>query len=165
MVRTKNVTPSGEVYLEQQGGKKKIRLDRATPAVVVVAADQAEQGGQLRIASDHIAFRVRRLSSRARSTPARFDPSATTPPSSTMATLVALEPSTTPNALPASTTPAFTAPAPSFALPILLPHFRERDETEVRPLAADPRLLDLQRATAARVRHFRHVLVESWLPA
>jgi hypothetical protein len=35
----------------------------------------------------------------------------------------------------------------------------------VRPLAADPRLLDLQRATAARVRWFRHVPVESWLPA
>jgi hypothetical protein len=35
----------------------------------------------------------------------------------------------------------------------------------VRPLAADPRLFDLQRATAARVRRFRHVPVESWLPA
>jgi hypothetical protein len=35
----------------------------------------------------------------------------------------------------------------------------------VRPLAADPRLLDLQRAIAARVRRFRHVPVESWLLA
>jgi hypothetical protein len=35
----------------------------------------------------------------------------------------------------------------------------------VRPLVADPRLIDLQRATAARVRQFRHVPVESWLPA
>jgi hypothetical protein len=35
----------------------------------------------------------------------------------------------------------------------------------VRPLAADPRLIDLQRATAARVRQFKHVPVETWLPA
>jgi hypothetical protein len=35
----------------------------------------------------------------------------------------------------------------------------------VRPLAADPRLFDLQRATAAQVRRFRHVPVETWLPA
>jgi hypothetical protein len=35
----------------------------------------------------------------------------------------------------------------------------------VQPLAADPRLFDLQRATAARVRRFRYVPVESWLPA
>ena len=35
----------------------------------------------------------------------------------------------------------------------------------MRPLAADPRLFDLQRAIAARVRRFRHVLVETWLPA
>jgi hypothetical protein len=32
-------------------------------------------------------------------------------------------------------------------------------------LAADPRLFDLQRATAAQVRRFRYVPVESWLPA
>ena len=45
------------VYLEQQGGKKKRRLDRATRVVIAVAAvDQVEQGGQLRIASDQIAF-------------------------------------------------------------------------------------------------------------
>jgi hypothetical protein len=35
----------------------------------------------------------------------------------------------------------------------------------VRPLPADPRLFDLQRATAARVRRFIYVPVESWLPA
>jgi hypothetical protein len=35
----------------------------------------------------------------------------------------------------------------------------------VRPLAADPRLFDLQRATTSRVRRFRHVPVETWLPA
>jgi hypothetical protein len=35
----------------------------------------------------------------------------------------------------------------------------------VRPLAADPRLFDLQRATAARICRFRHVPMEYWLPA
>jgi hypothetical protein len=35
----------------------------------------------------------------------------------------------------------------------------------VRPLAADPRLFNLQCATTARVRRFRHVHVETWLPA
>jgi hypothetical protein len=35
----------------------------------------------------------------------------------------------------------------------------------MRPLATDPRLFDLQRATAARVCRFRHVPVEPWLPA
>jgi hypothetical protein len=35
----------------------------------------------------------------------------------------------------------------------------------VRPLAADPRLFDLQHATVARVRRFRYVPMESWLPA
>jgi hypothetical protein len=35
----------------------------------------------------------------------------------------------------------------------------------VRLLAADSRLIDLQRATAARVRRFRHEPMESWLPA
>jgi hypothetical protein len=70
MVRTTNVTLSGggedqdppcpfrqdkgkAVYLEQQWGKKKRRMDRATRAAVAVAAVavQAEQRGQLRIAS------------------------------------------------------------------------------------------------------------------
>jgi hypothetical protein len=35
----------------------------------------------------------------------------------------------------------------------------------VRPLAADLRLFDLQRATATRVRRFRYIPMESWLPA
>jgi hypothetical protein len=35
----------------------------------------------------------------------------------------------------------------------------------VRPLAADPRLIDLQRATAAWLRQFIHVPMETWLPA
>jgi hypothetical protein len=63
-----------------------------------------------------------------------------------------------------STTLASTALAPASALPIPPPRFRERDKTEVRPLAADPCLLDLQRATATRVRRFRHVPMDSWLP-
>jgi hypothetical protein len=35
----------------------------------------------------------------------------------------------------------------------------------VRQLAADPRLIDLQRATTAWVCRFRHVPIESWLHA
>jgi hypothetical protein len=35
----------------------------------------------------------------------------------------------------------------------------------VRPLTMDPRLFDLHRATAAWVRQFRHVPMETWLPA
>jgi hypothetical protein len=142
-------------------------LDGATHVAIAATADQEEQGGQLRIASNQIAFRVRRLSSRARSTPARFDPSVlvtTTLASSTMPAPAALEPSTTPTVPPASTTPASTAPAPSSAPPIPPPRFRDRNETEVCPLAVDPCLLVLQRATATRVRQFRHVPVESWLP-
>jgi hypothetical protein len=80
MVRTKNITPSGggddedpprpfrqvkgkTVYLEQQEGREKRRLDRAARAALVAAAtaDQAEQGGQLRISSNQIAYRVRCL--------------------------------------------------------------------------------------------------------
>jgi hypothetical protein len=86
MVRTKNITPSGggddedpprpfrqvkgkTVYLEQQEGREKRRLDRAARAALVAAAtaDQAEQGGQLRISSNQIAYRVRCLASRPRS--------------------------------------------------------------------------------------------------
>jgi hypothetical protein len=112
----------------------------------------------LRIASDQIAFRVRRLSSRDRSTPSRFDPSnlVTTPPSSTTPAPTTLEPSTTPTSI---------APALASVAPIPPPRFSERDESKVCPLAADPRLLDLQRATTARVLRFRHVPVDSWLPA
>jgi hypothetical protein len=184
MVRTKNVTPSGggddqdpprpfrqdkgkTVYLEQQGGKKKRWLDRATRAAIaiVAASDQVEQVGQLRISSDKIAFRVSRLSSQTHSSAARSTPSdpVTTPPPSLPAP-AALEPSATSAVTTSSTTPASTAPAPAFAPPIPPPRFQERDKTKVRPLAVDPRLLDLQRATAAMVCRFRHVPVHSWLP-
>jgi hypothetical protein len=79
MVRTKNVTLGGGgdhqdppcpirqekgkvVYLEQQGGKKKCRLDRANrvAGAATGAAERAEQGGQMRIGSDKIAYHVRR---------------------------------------------------------------------------------------------------------
>jgi hypothetical protein len=121
-------------------------MDRAARAAAAAAAvaEQAELGDQPQTPSDQIAYRVRRLASRPRS-------STTTP----------VAPSTT------STTPASTAPppAPVSAPPIPPARFWECDETEVRPLAADPRLFDLQRATAARVHRFRYVPMESWLPA
>jgi hypothetical protein len=163
MPRTKNVSAPGggddedprrpfrqvkgkTVYLEQQEGRKKRRMDRAARAAVAAAV------------ATQIAYRVRRLASRPRSsTPT----TASTPPPTFPAPVTPAAPSTT------STTPASTAPppAPSFAPPIPHARFRERDETEVRPLAVDPRLFDLQRATAARVHRFIHVLVETWLPA
>jgi hypothetical protein len=56
------------VYLEQQEGRKKRRLDRAArAAIAAAAAEQAERGAQLQIPSDQIAYRVRRLASRPRS--------------------------------------------------------------------------------------------------
>jgi hypothetical protein len=86
MVRTKNVSAPGggddedpprpfrqvkgkTVYLEQQEGCKKRRLDRAARAALaaVAATDQVKRGGQLQISSDQIAYRVRRLASRPRS--------------------------------------------------------------------------------------------------
>jgi hypothetical protein len=128
---------------------------------------QAERGGQLQISSDQIAYRVRRLASWPRST-ASLTPSATvsTPPPTSPAP-IALEPSTTSVVPTTSTTLASTtpAPAPPSASPIPPPRFRERDETEVKPPAADPHLLDLQRATTTRVRRFRHVPVQYWLLA
>jgi hypothetical protein len=188
MVQTKNVSSSGggddedpprpfrqvkgkTIYLEQQEGRKKRSMDRAARAalVAVAAADQAERGGQLQISSDQIAYRVRRLASRPRSTapPTPFATVCTPPPTSPAP--VTPEPSTTSAVLTTSTTPASTAPtpppAPTFASPIPPPRFRERDETKVTLLAVNPCLLDLRRATAARARRFRHVLVESWLPA
>jgi hypothetical protein len=116
--------------------------------------------------SDQIAYRVRCLVSRPCSSAPSTPAIATTPPP-TAPTHVALEPSTTVAIPTTSTTPASIVPppAPIFAPPIPPPRFRERDKTKMRPLAADPRLLDLQRATAAQVRRFRHVPVESWLPA
>jgi hypothetical protein len=150
------------VYLEQQEGRKKRRMDRAARAAVVAAAaaEQAKLGDQPQTPSDQIAYRVRRLTSRPRSS-TTTTASASTPPPTLPAPVTPVAPSTT------STTPASTAPppAPVFAPPIPPARFRERDETEVRPLAADPRLFDLQRATAAWVRRFRYVPVESWLPA
>jgi hypothetical protein len=184
MTRTKNVSAPGggddedpphpfrqvkgkTVYLEQREGRKKRRLDRAARAATAAAtaAEQAEQGAQLQIPSDQIAYRVHRLASRPRSSAPTTPTTATTPPPTSPA-LVTPAPSTT-SAIPTtSTTPASTAPsAPLSAPPIPPARFRECDETEVRPLAADPRLFDLQRATAARVRWFRYVPVESWLSA
>jgi hypothetical protein len=153
------------VYLEQQEGRKKRRTDRAAraAAAAAAAAAQAELGDQPQTPSDQIAYRVRRLASRRSST----HTSVSTPPPTLPAPVTPVAPSTT-TAIPAtSTAPASTAPppAPASAPPVPPPRFQERDETEVRPLAADPRLFDLQRATAARVRRFRYVPVESWLPA
>jgi hypothetical protein len=183
MPRTKNVSAPGggddedpprpfrqvkgkTVYLEQQEGHKKRRLDRAARAALAAATviEQAERGAQLQIPSDQIAYRVRRLASRPRSSTPTTPVTSTTPPPTSPA-LVTPAPSTT-SAIPTtSTTLASTAPpAPLSAPPIPPSHFRERDETEVRPLAVDPRLFDLQRATAARVRRFRHVPMETWLP-
>jgi hypothetical protein len=153
------------VYLEQQEGRKKHRLDKAALAAAT-AAEQAARGDQLRISSDQIAYRVRCLASWPRSSAPTTPTTATTPPPTSPA-LVTPAPSTT-SAIPAtSTTPASTTPppAPLSATHIPPAHFQERDETEVRPLAADPRLFDLQRATVARVRRFRHVPMETWLPA
>ena len=182
MSRTKNVSAPGggddedprrpfrqvkgkTVYLEQQEGRKKRRTDRAARAAAAAAAAQAELGDQPQTPSDQIAFRARRLTSRSRSS---SHTSASTPPPTLPAPVTPVAPSTT-TAIPAtSTTPASTAPpppAPASAPPVPPPRFRERDETEVRPLVSDPRLFDLQRATAARVRRFRYVPVESWLPA
>jgi hypothetical protein len=178
MSRTKNVSAPGggddedprrpfrqvkgkTVYLEQQEGRKKRRMDRAAraaAAATAAAAEQAELGDQPQTPSDQIAYRVRRLASQPRSS----TPTTTsTPPPTLPAPITPAAPSTT------STTPASTAPppAPVSAPPIPPARFRERDETEVRPLAADPRLFNLQRATAAQVRRFRYVPVESWLPA
>jgi hypothetical protein len=178
MPRTKNVLAPGggddedpprpfrqvkgkTVYLEQQEGRKKRHLDRAARAALAIAAasEQAERGAQLQIPSDQIAYRVHRLASRPRSS---APTTATTPPSTSPAP-VTPAPSTT-SAIPTtSSTLASTAPppAPLFAPPIPLARFRERDETEVRPIAADPRLFDPQRATTSQVRQFRHVPMET----
>jgi hypothetical protein len=148
------------VYLEQQEGRKKTSMDRAAraAAAAAAAAEQAELGDQPQTPSDQIAYRVRRLASRPRS---YTHTTASTPPPTLPAPVTPVAPSTT-STTPASTTPP---PAPVSAPPIPPARFRERDETEVRPLVADPRLFDLQRAIAARVRRFRYVPVESWLPA
>jgi hypothetical protein len=84
------------VYLEQQEGRKKQRLDRAARAALAVAAatEQVERGGQLQISLDQIAYRVRRLASRPRSSAPSTPATATTPPPTSRAP-VAPEPSTT----------------------------------------------------------------------
>jgi hypothetical protein len=181
MPRTKNVSAPGgaddedprrpfrqvkgkTVYLEQQEGRKKRRTDRAArAAAAAAAAAQAELGDQPETPLDQIVYHVRRLASQPRSS---THTTASTPPPTLPAPVTPVAPSTT-TAIPAtSTTPASTAPppAPASAPPIPPPRFRERDETEVRPLVADPTLFDLQRATAARVRRFIYVPMESWLP-
>jgi hypothetical protein len=83
MSRTKNVSAPGggddedprrpfrqvkgkTIYLEQQEGRKKRRMDRAARAAAAAAA-QAELGDQPQTPSDQIAYRVRRLASRPRS--------------------------------------------------------------------------------------------------
>jgi hypothetical protein len=185
MPRTKNVSALGggddedppcpfrqvkgkTVYLEQQEGRKKRRLDRAARAALAAAAaaEQAERGDQLRISSDQIAYRIRRLASRPRSSTPTTPATTTTPPPTSPAPVTPV-PSTTSVIPTTSTTLASTAPPPTpFLAPAIPPaRFRERDETEVRPLAADPRLIDLSRAIAAWVRWFRHIPVETWLPA
>jgi hypothetical protein len=173
MPRTKNVSAPGggndedprcpfrqvkgkTVYLEQQEGCKKRRMDRAAraAAAAVAAAEQAELGDQPQTPSDQIVYRVRGLASRPRSsTPT----TASTPPPTLPAPVTLAAPSTT------STTPASTAPppAPASSPPIPPARFQERDETEVRPLAANPRLFDLQHYIATRVRQFRHVPLET----
>jgi hypothetical protein len=150
------------VYLEQQQGRKKRRLYTARAAVAAAAAaEQVERGAQLQVPSDQIAYRVCRLASRPRSSAPTTPTTTTTPPTSPAPVTPA--PSTT-SAIPTtSTTPASITLPPASAPPIQ-PARLERDETEVQPFAADPRLFDLQRATVARVRRFRYVPMESWLP-
>jgi cell division protein FtsN len=119
------------VYLEQQEGCKKRHLDRAArAALAAAAAEQAERGGQLQISSDQIAYRVRQLASRPRSTAPSTPTTATTPPPTSPAP-VTPKPSTT-SAIPTtSTTPASTTPPPApFPLhPFHLPASR----SEMRP--------------------------------
>jgi hypothetical protein len=147
------------VYLEQQEGHKKRRLDRAArAALAAAAAEQAERGDQLRISSHQIAYRVRRLASRPGSSAPSTPATTTTPPPTSPAPVIPA-PSTTSTIPTTATTPASTAPPPPtplFAPPIPPARFRERDETEVQPLAAYPRLFDLQRATVARVQTRTH---------
>jgi hypothetical protein len=122
MPRTKNVSAPGggddedprrpfrqvkgkTVHLEQQEGRKKRRMDRATraaAAAAAAAAAQAELGDQPQTPSDQIAYRVRRLASRPRS-------STHTPASTPLPTL------------PAPITPVAPYPLPPLhQLPLLL---------------------------------------------
>jgi hypothetical protein len=167
MPRTKNVSAPGggddedphrpfrqvkgkTVYLEQLEGRKKRRTDRAARAAAAAAAAavQAELGDQPQTPSDQIAYRFH---STTHSACSRHPCCAIHHHSHTRYLHYA--------SFHCSSSRSASAP------PVPPPRFWERDETEVRPLAADPRLFDLQRATAARVRRFRYVPVESWLPA
>lgn len=116
----------------------------------------------MRISSDQLPFHVRCLSSRVCSTPTKFDPSA--PVSSTTSTTATSVPSTLATPI-ASTMPASTTPTPLATPPAPSSRFRERDETEVQLVVADPRLFDLHKATTARVCHFKPVPMHSWLLA
>jgi hypothetical protein len=136
MPRTKNVSAPGggddedprrpfrqvkgtTVYLEQQEGRKKRRTDRAARAAAAAAAAavQAELGDQPQTPSDQIAFRVRRLTSRPRSS---THTSASTSPPTLPAPVTPIAPSTS-TAIPAtSTTPASSAPPPPLPLQLLL---------------------------------------------
>jgi hypothetical protein len=138
MPRTKNVSAPGGgddedprrpfrqvkgkiVYLEQQEGRKKRRTDRAAhaAAAATAAAAQAELGDQPQTPSDQIAYRVRRLASRPRSS---THTTASTPPPTLPAPVTRVAPSTT-TAIPAtSTTPASTAPPPAPASAPPVPH-------------------------------------------
>jgi hypothetical protein len=122
MVRTKNVSALGggddedpprpfrqvkgkTIYLEQQEGRKKQRLDRAARAALAAAAaaKQAERGGRLQISSDQIAYIVHRLASRPRSSAPSTTATATTPTTATT---------------PPPTSPTLVTPAPSTTLAI-----------------------------------------------
>jgi hypothetical protein len=106
------------VYLEQQEDRKKRRLDRAARVALAAAAaaEQAERGAQLEIPSDQIAYRVRRLASRPRSSAPTTPTTATTPPPTSPAP-VTPAPSTT-SAIP--TTPLLQLPLLLLPLPFPL---------------------------------------------
>jgi hypothetical protein len=87
------------VYLEQQEGRKKRHMDRAAraAAAAAAAAEQAELGDQPQTPSDQIAYRVRRLASRPRSS-TTTTASASTPPPTLPASVTPVAPSTTSSA-------------------------------------------------------------------
>jgi hypothetical protein len=112
MPRTKNVSALGggddedprrpfrqvkgkTVHLEQQEGRKKRRMDRAAraaAAAAAAAAAQAELGDQPQTPLDQIAYRVRCLASRPRSS---SHTTASTPPPTLPAPVTPVAPSTT----------------------------------------------------------------------
>jgi chemotaxis response regulator CheB len=82
------------VHLEQQEGRKKRRMDRAAraAAAAAAAAAQAELGDHPQTLSDQIAYRVRRLASRPRSS---THTTSSTPPPTLPAPVTPVVPSTT----------------------------------------------------------------------